>query len=85
MKYANANAVKVLLHVDTDKVHLQIQDNGVGFVVRERGGKKSSLGLIGMRERIRALNGTFELASDPKTGTTITVNIPKKLFGKNNT
>jgi len=40
MKYANANAVKVLLHVDTDKVHLQIQDNGVGFVVRERGGKK---------------------------------------------
>jgi len=38
-----------------------------------------------MRERIRALNGTFELASDPKTGTTITVNIPKKLFGKNNT
>jgi len=35
-----------------------------------------SHGIIGMRQRVRALNGTFKISSRPGTGTTIEVFIP---------
>ncbi len=55
------------------RVWLVIEDNGAG--IRPASGHRG-LGLIGMRERVEALNGSFRLASAPAHGVRIEANIP---------
>src|SRR5262249_53726154 len=82
MQEALGNAVKhgkprhlaVRLARTNGEVALTISDDGVGF---DPGGLGSGgLGLIMMRERATQLNGTFEVESAPRRGTTIRVVIP---------
>jgi signal transduction histidine kinase len=55
-----------------------VRDNGKGFVQRpER--EASRFGLIGMRERVQALDGEFRIDSSPGEGVTVTVSIPVKI------
>jgi signal transduction histidine kinase len=54
-------------------IRLVVRDDGAGFDPAVRG---SGLGLIGMRERVEALAGTFGVVSTPGAGTTVTVNLP---------
>jgi len=78
-KHADANEVSIRLGRDNgiEGEHagllLCISDNGRGMEpdVRSRG-----LGLIGMRERIEALNGCFTIHSAPGEGMTIEASIP---------
>jgi two-component system sensor histidine kinase UhpB len=51
---------------------LTVHDNGKGFDASARKG----FGLTSITERVRALGGTFAIASAPAEGTTITVVIP---------
>jgi signal transduction histidine kinase len=55
-------------------IRLRIADDGVGFDPRADG--KERFGLVSMRERVRALDGEFRLASAPGAGTTIEVILP---------
>ncbi|MEN8106840.1 MAG: PhnD/SsuA/transferrin family substrate-binding protein [Pseudomonadota bacterium] len=54
-------------------IRLVIQDDGVGMDPESRG---SGLGLIGMRERVKGVNGCFTVVSTPGEGTMITVELP---------
>lgn len=51
-----------------------MQDDGIGF----QSWKKTvgGLGLVGMKERIQAIDGMLQIASQPDKGTTIRVEIP---------
>ena len=61
-----------------DVVKIIVRDNGKGFVQRpER--EASRFGLIGMRERVQALDGEFRIDSSPGKGVTVTVSIPVKI------
>ncbi|OQW93413.1 MAG: hypothetical protein BWK79_11265 [Beggiatoa sp. IS2] len=74
-KYARATHVSITLVADltTQQLTLRVQDDGHGMnLVRHKRG----LGLIGMRERIAALEGLFSLESVPGQGVTITAAIP---------
>jgi signal transduction histidine kinase len=55
-----------------------IQDDGTGFDVRavesDRG--RRGLGLIGMRERLSAIGGTFSIDSAPGHGTKLSIRVP---------
>ncbi|MFX8926068.1 ATP-binding protein, partial [Acinetobacter baumannii] len=51
-RYAKASLVEVSLKIIDEKLLLTIKDNGVGFDLAEIA-KKKSLGLIGMRERVK--------------------------------
>jgi signal transduction histidine kinase len=57
-----------------------IEDDGTGFdaeqPVESDGGKHPSWGLLGMRERIEALGGTFAIESRPSQGTTVLLRVP---------
>jgi len=55
-------------------VILSVSDDGKGFEPSRLA--SGGLGLINMRERARQLNGTFDLDSAPRRGTTVTVTIP---------
>lgn len=57
LRHAQAKAVDVLAKLDGSQVAIEISDDGVGFPSERPFGR----GLTGMHERVRALNGTFEL------------------------
>jgi signal transduction histidine kinase len=50
----------VAARIDADRVAIEISDDGVGLPQRAAFGR----GLTGMRERVRALNGSFELSRE---------------------
>jgi len=76
-KHAAARQVnldlKVTHEADGAWVELRVDDDGVGL---EQTSVSSGLGLIGIRERAEALDGTFELVSAPGAGARIRVRMP---------
>ncbi len=61
------------------RVRITVDDNGQGFEVPGRTGDLATagkLGLIGMHERARLLDGTLTVRSESGKGTTVTVDVP---------
>ena len=75
-KHAKATKVDVKLMGKEDGLILSIKDNGKGFKVGKMRKGKVGLGLVGMEERIRTVQGTFQAKSDLGKGTQITVWVP---------
>ncbi|HEY2676349.1 MAG TPA: ATP-binding protein [Steroidobacteraceae bacterium] len=73
-RHARANCVNVEVSRDADILHCLIKDDGIGFDVASHGG--GGLGLIGMRERLSAANGTLQITSTPGTGTQVRLELP---------
>jgi len=82
-QHAKASRATVRLTAHKDKVCMDIHDNGRGFqmdkVEAEERGKH--LGLLGMRERVEMVGGTFCVESAPGKQTTIRVSIPLQKLG----
>jgi len=72
-KHANAKHVSISLIKHHQKLLLEVQDNGNGFISREY---NKGLGLIGMRERVESLNGSLQLNSKPGEGLSICISVP---------
>jgi signal transduction histidine kinase len=75
VKYASARNIDVELLGDDEGVSLIVHDDGAGLPAGVESSRLSH-GIAGMRQRIRALNGTFKISSRPGSGTTIEVFIP---------
>jgi PAS domain S-box-containing protein len=60
------------------EIHLTVGDSGVGFD-SEAAKASQGLGLISMEERLKLLNGTFAIESQPQRGTTIHARVPFNL------
>lgn len=70
----------IRLRVETVRVHFEISDNGRGIPKKQLthmngGNGQAGVGIAGMRERVRELQGSLEIKSD-KTGTRVIVIIP---------
>lgn len=79
IKYAQASEVSIILGRQETHVVLSVQDNGIGLDTRKLGSTAKSrqgIGLLGMRERVAALQGEFEIISEPGKGTSIIVALP---------
>ncbi len=80
-KHAHAKLISVSAMRQGDMAILQIADNGDGFDVdkmSEDYEKRTSLGMVNMRERAELLDGTLSVESVLGKGTTITVLLPLK-------
>jgi len=66
-RHAQATEVSVLLEWRGDKIRGVIEDNGIGFDP-DLVDAKTSLGVLGMQERIQLLQGTFRIESSPDEG-----------------
>ncbi|MES2757263.1 MAG: CHASE domain-containing protein [Pseudomonadota bacterium] len=75
LRHAEATRVQVVLRAESDWLWMSVSDNGIGFLPAGRD-KVGSFGLVGIEERIIILGGTFELHSEPGTGTIIRVAVP---------
>lgn len=80
-KHAEAKLISIAARRQDDVAIVQIADNGVGFNVEKvQAGyeKRSSLGMVNMRERTELLDGTMSIDSVVGRGTVITLIVPLK-------
>jgi two-component system, NarL family, sensor histidine kinase DegS len=71
--------VTIKLEINDKDITMTVTDNGQGFEVPVRAEDMVSdgrLGLMGMYERARLLNGTLQIKSAPGWGTELTVRLP---------
>ena len=74
MRHAGATEVTINLFKQDNRLRLEIKDNGSGFD-ELKVDTQLHHGLLGMRERIMALNGSFVIKSVIGEGTSITASI----------
>jgi signal transduction histidine kinase len=74
VKHAQANSVSVVLTRGHGRIKAVIEDDGTGF--EPEGTIGEGIGLVGMRERIELLDGSLAVESNPRSGTTIAVEVP---------
>lgn len=80
-KHASASSIHVRIRFSDTQVQLTVEDDGCGFIPAQRPGtREGHFGLDGMRERLKRLAGTFEVASAPGQGTRITITVPTRRF-----
>jgi len=85
-RHAKASHAEVSIHCLDGAIRMEITDNGTGFEVdgMSSAKKRNRLGLLGMRERVEMVGGTFCVKSAPGKATTIRVEIPaEKDFAEN--
>jgi len=73
-KHSKAGSIRVTVHGSADHVTLTVQDDGVGF--QSNPDARTGLGLVGIEERVRELDGTVEVVSQLGKGTMLHVEIP---------
>jgi signal transduction histidine kinase len=74
IKYSQARRISLELGGSVSTLRLTIVDDGVGFDLTEAHDK--GLGLISMRERLDAVDGTLSIRTLPGAGTRIEIQIP---------
>ncbi len=77
-RHSQASRVEITIRKRAAGLAMDIKDNGKAFNVASKlqanGGKR--LGLLGMRERVEMVGGTFTVQSAPGRGTTVRVDLP---------
>lgn len=73
-RHADAKLVTIMLEInEADQLLLKVSDDGQGCDIDQ---VASGFGLLGMRERVKSLDGEFAMLSKPGHGMTITATIP---------
>ena len=78
-RHSQAQQLWVRLKFDDQIISLEIEDDGNGFNVPDRWVefvRNGHLGLVGIRERVEAINGRLTVDSSPGNGTRIIVKVP---------
>jgi signal transduction histidine kinase len=70
-RYSRASAIEVSAVVAPHVLEVVVRDNGVGGA-----SEVMSSGLVGLRDRVEAIGGSFELESPPGEGTRVAAAIP---------
>lgn len=74
LKHSRASSVVVLVRVDAESVHLQVQDDGRGFEP-ETDQASGGLGLRTMAERAEKMGGRLTIRSSPNEGTSVNLEV----------
>lgn len=77
-RHAEVEQYAVSLHGDAHQVFMEVIDQGKGFDVGtiQANCEEIHFGLVGMRERVEILGGTFSIQSAPGRGTCVRVVVP---------
>ncbi|WP_328523039.1 sensor histidine kinase [Kribbella sp. NBC_00359] len=70
-KHARASVVEVDVEASGGRLRVHVRDDGIGGADSRRGS-----GLVGLKDRIEALGGTFDVHSPPDQGTSVTCDLP---------
>jgi len=78
VKHGHASLAKVSILLRPNTLCLEISNNGTAFDVARtlNEQRRNCLGIIGMRERMEIVGGTFAITSMPDNSTTVRVQVP---------
>lgn len=76
IKYARANSVKVIIAGTQSDIAIQVNDNGIGFDLKE---KSKGNGITNMISRAETLKGNLRFETSPGNGCTMTVEFPLEM------
>jgi hypothetical protein len=76
IKHSEASRIQLQLIGNSENIILIIEDNGKGFDYTSNFCTPCN-GIYNMKERARLLNGALDIETEPSTGTTIRLKIPK--------
>ncbi|MBW7989953.1 MAG: PAS domain S-box protein [Planctomycetes bacterium] len=82
IKHAQANKVKISIRRVNEQIHIDVEDDGKGFdsvKVRSGAAKETKFGLFSIRQRLEQLGGQFEIDTEERRGSKITMTAPLKL------
>jgi signal transduction histidine kinase len=84
-RHAKARRVRVSIDQIEDRIRMEINDDGQGFAVNGTAAaqKNERLGMLGMRERVEMIGGSFAVESAPGTSTTVRVELSAGLSKAN--
>ena len=71
-RHSGARNARVAVEQNASGIDISVRDDGRGFDPRHTRG----LGIVGMEERVRRLNGDVRIDSQPGQGTTVSAHIP---------
>jgi signal transduction histidine kinase len=74
VKHSQADRISVHIKYSDKIFSMQISDNGIGFDTKSIT-QSSGMGLRGMKERVKRINGGIEVLSKPGEGTTLQVKV----------
>jgi len=77
-RHARATLVRITLRQRDDGIVLSVADDGVGFDLGSPRAK-FSLGLAGIRERVRLVGGSVRIESAPSCGTSVVAWVPARV------
>jgi signal transduction histidine kinase len=75
VKYSGTRELGVRLTATGDELQLVVSDAGAGFDLAEAM-RNQGLGLVSMQERVRLIQGRFNIDSRPGEGTKIVATVP---------
>ncbi len=75
VKHSGATEARVRLSANDRELRLLVDDAGVGFDV-DLAARKAGIGLVGIEERLRLVNGEVSIRSRPGRGTTVEIRVP---------
>ncbi len=74
-KHSGVRHIEVRLWGTSDEIHLTVADSGAGFDL-EAAKESRGIGLLSMEDRLKLLQGTLSIDSQPQRGTTIHASVP---------
>ena len=77
LKHSKANEIIINLSLLKKNLKIDFFDNGVGFNKKILKNSKQ-FGLIGIKERVQSLKGTFEIQTSPSEGVRLIILIPRR-------
>jgi signal transduction histidine kinase len=75
-RHSRASRVNISAQTAHGQLRLCVEDNGIGFRVREALATGGSFGLAGMSERVRLLGGELQVRSRPGHGAAVAITLP---------
>jgi signal transduction histidine kinase len=73
VRHARARTIKVSVAGDDDRLDVSVTDDGIGFNPARR---RDGLGLRGIEERVKELQGTMTISGASGEGTTLEIHLP---------
>jgi signal transduction histidine kinase len=73
VRHAQAKNIQIAVTADCGQLRVVVSDDGVGLDPAHR---RNGLGLRGIDERVKELQGTMTISREPRRGTTLAVRFP---------
>lgn len=75
-KHSKSSLAWVRLEFSPERLHLEVEDRGVGLPAERSAGLRRGIGMVAMRERAELLRGKIEFLHPAEGGTLVRLDIP---------